>query len=143
MKEVECRVMKRKFFSGTIRWVLVTILILAIIGGGVYAYVALTATGDVTVVEALSWVGSNTFSVNLYPQESVIESLTLANASSVDLTVDFISVVTPDPGPKGLTVSVPNNLNVPATGQASFDITITAGKSAEPQAYTVEIQVDR
>ncbi len=126
-----------------VRWSLVTLLILAVIGGGVYAYVALTATGDITVEESLSFVGSSTFSVSLYPQESEVAQITVANASSIDMDIDLASTVIPDPGPQGLTVDLPNNVSVPGSGQVVIDITITAGKSAEPQVYSVEIEIVR
>lgn len=126
-----------------LRALLSVLLVSAVLYGAVYAYVALTSTGEVTVREPLSWVGSNTFSVSLYPQESVSATLTLANASSSSLSVDFITTVTPNPGSKGMSISVPNNLTVPATGQASFVVTVTAGKSAEPGTYSVTIEVDR
>ena len=125
-----------------VRWALVTIMILALTGGAVYAYVALTATGDVTVEECLSWVGDNTFSVTLYPQESQIEALTLANASSQDMEVDFLSTIIPDPG-SGMTIDIPNKVTVPGDGQVSFDITISAGKSVAPNSYSVSIEVVR
>ena len=121
----------------------IALIALLITLGAVWAYTALTSTGDVTVEENLSWVGSNTFSVSLYPQESDTVSLTLANASVIDMDVDLTSTVTPDPGAKGLTISLPNKLTVPGRGQIAFDVDIVAGKNAEPQAYTVEILIER
>lgn len=132
-----------KGLSPVIRWLLTTLLLLLIVSGVAYAYVALTGTGEVTVEECLSWVGPSTFSVSLYPQESQVESLTLANASGVDMDIDITSVVTPDPGTKGLVIDVPKTLTVPAVGQIAFDITITAGKNAEPDTYTVTIDIVR
>lgn len=129
--------------SKIIRWLLVTILLLLMIGGGVLAYYALTGTGEVTVEEALSFVGPSSFSVSLYPQESAVESLIVANASSLNMDVDLLSTVTPDPGPKGLTIDIPKKITVPAIGQATVNITITAGKNAEPNTYTVSIIFDR
>ena len=132
-----------KGLSSVARWLLVTITIMAVAGGSVLAYTALTGTGNVTVIENLSWVGENTFAVNLYPQESVVESLTLANASSVEMDVDIVSTIDPDPGAKGMDIDVPAGVTVPANGSASFDITITAGKSAEPIVYTVTFNIER
>ncbi len=43
------------------------LLVSALLYGGVLAYTALTGTGQVTVQEALSFVGSSSFDVNLYP----------------------------------------------------------------------------
>lgn len=132
-----------KLLSPVVRWCLATLLILFLVGGGTGAYVALTATGDIGLDECLSFVGDSTFSVTLYPQESVTESLTVANASSFDMVADLLSTVIPDPGPKGITVDIPPNITVPATGEITFDITITADKKAEPGTYDVTIQVDR
>jgi len=72
-----------------------------------------------------------------------MESLTLANASGVDMEVDIISLVDPDPGAKGMTIDIPAKITIPATGQQSFDVTITAGKSAEPITYTITFTIDR
>jgi hypothetical protein len=126
-----------------IRWFLVTATLILLTAGGVYAYQALTGQGQVTVIENLSWVGDSTFEVSLYPQESTTETLTLANASSVSMDVDIINTITPDPGTKGMTITVPNKVTVPAGGQISFDTTITAGKSAEPVTYTITFGVER
>jgi len=125
------------------RWSLVTLLILVLTGGAVLAYVALTATVEVTVEECLSFVGDNTFSVSLYPQESETVHLTIANASSLSMDVDLLSNVVPDPGAKGMTINIPNKVTVPATGQVTIDIEIIAGKSAEPVAYAVTLEIDR
>lgn len=132
-----------KKLSGIVRWLLATIVILVIVAGSAYAYVALTGTGQVTVIECLSWVGANTFDVDLYPQESTTINLILANESSLAIDVDVVSTVTPDPGAKGMTIDVPNGVTVPASGQAPFDVTITAGKSAEPITYTVTFEIVR
>jgi hypothetical protein len=59
------------------------------------------------------------------------------------MDVDIINTITPDPGTKGMTITVPNKVTVPASGQVSFDITITAGKSAEPVTYTITFGVER
>ena len=133
-----------KGLSSVARWLLVTITIMVVTGSVAYAaYRALTGTGEVTVIENLSWVGENTFAVNLYPQESVVESLTLANASGVEMDVDIVSTIDPDPGAKGMDIDVPAGVTIPASGQASFDVTITAGKSAEPITYTVTFYIER
>jgi len=134
---------KWKLLSPIARWCLVTLLILILVGGSVAAYVALTATVDITVEECLSFVGPSTFSVSLYPQGSETVQLTIANASPDSMDVDLLSTVTPDPGPKGMTVDIPSKITVPATGQTTIDITISAGKSAEPGSYTVTIEIVR
>ena len=126
-----------------IRGILVTVLLLAMVAGGVLAYNALTGTGNVTVDEALSFVGPTSFDVNVYPQEEVTAQLTIANASSIAMDVDLLSEVIPDPGAKGMTVDIPNSITVPGEGQIVVDITITAGKNAEPGLYEVSIIFDR
>jgi len=128
---------------GALRWLLVTILIMGLAAGSVLAYKALTGTGTVTVVEALSWVGPNTFDVQLYPQESTTQTLTLANASSLDLDVDIDWKVKPDPLKKGLTVTIPTSITVPAYGQQSFNVQVVVSKSAEPGTYTITYDIVR
>ena len=125
------------------RWVLVTLLIMILTTGGVYAYVALTATGEVTIEEALSFVGPNTFAVQLYPQQSTSANITIANASPMSLDVDLISLVTPDPGTKGLIITIPSKITVPASGQSIITINIAASKSVVPDIYNVSIQIVR
>lgn len=126
-----------------IKALLSVLLVTALLCGVVYAYRALTSIGQVEVQEALSFVGESTFDVSLFPQESQSAQLTIANASSVAMDVDLLSEVIPDPGAKGLTVDIPAKITVPATGQIVVDIVITAGKSAEPQLYSVSIFFDR
>ncbi len=128
---------------GLVRWLLVTLVILAVVGVGAWAYTALTGTGEVTVVEPLSFVGPSSFTVSLYPQETETATLTVANASSVALDVDLVSVVTPDPGPKGMTIDIPNSITVAAEGQIVVNIDISPGKSAEPGVYNVSIEFAR
>ena len=125
----------------SIRWILATLLLLLIVGAGAYAYVALTSTGEVTIDECLSFVGSNTFSVSMYPQGTEVVQLTIANASPDDIAIDLISTITPEL--KGITIDIPKKLTVPAVGQVVVDITISAGKSAAPQTYVISIEVDR
>lgn len=127
---------------GVLRWLLVTLLIMAIVGGGSSAFVALTSSSEVAVIECLSWVGESTFSMTLYPQEEDTKTLTLANASSLDMTADILTSVTPDPVGK-LTVSVPPNLTVPANSEQAFDVTVSANKKVVPNTYTITLQIDR
>ena len=123
--------------------ILPILVVTAILGGGALAYVALTSTGEITIDECLSFVGDNTFSVSLYPQDSEVVQLTVANASGNDIEIDLLSTIDPDPGAKGLTVDIPTKVTIPATGQGTIDITITAGKSVLPETYVVTIEVDR
>jgi len=136
--------MKRRWrlLPSVIRWLLVTVILLTMVAGGAYAYTALTATVEVTVIECLTWVGDSSFTVQMYPQEEVAQQFTLANASSLDMQVDILSTVTPDPG-SDITVTVPKSVTIPASGQQTFDITVSASKQAPPVAFTVSLSVDR
>ncbi len=126
-----------------IRWLIITAILTIIVGGSAYAYVALMGTGQVTIQECLSFIGSNTFAVTLYPQETKMVQLTVANASPIDLSVDLNTTITPDPQGKGLTVSVPSKITVPAIGQVVVTITITATKNATPGTYQVSVEFAR
>ncbi len=130
-----------KHLSRFTRWLLITLTLMAIVGIGAWAYTALTSQGTVTIDECLSWVGSNTFDVQLYPQGSDTRTLTLANASPDDISIDLISTITPDL--KGVTIDIPNKVTIPANGQASFDVVVNASKSAEPNVYNILIEINR
>jgi len=110
---------------------------------GIYAYKALTAEVEVTVSECLSFVGPDWFEVALYPGENDTAEITVANASSVSIEVELVSTVTPDPGPKGLTVSIPNKITAPAQGQITFNIGVSANNSVEPGVYRIMIDFER
>lgn len=122
------------------RVILGTLLILFLLTSGVYAYVALTGHVEVTVSEALSFVGDSDFSLQLYPQEQQTMQVTVANASSVDMEVDINYTVTPS---GHITVSVPNKITAPAHGQISFDIAVSASKSVAPGVYSIDYAIAR
>ena len=130
------------FLPNFVRWLLVTVLVIAVVGGAAYAYKILTITGEVTVKEAISVVGDTTFSFSLYPQESASKQFTLANASSISLDVSLNYTCTPAPG-NNISVTLPNKVSVPATGQANFTVQVTASKSAEPKSYSISIDIER
>ena len=123
--------------------VISVLIVTLVLFGAVQAYIALTTTGEVVVKEALSFVGESTFSVSLYPQESTTATVTVANASSLPMEVNLLSSVNPDPGGKGLTVSIPNKITIPAVGQVGIVITVAASKSVTPGTYLVTIEIDR
>ena len=120
---------------------LMLVIITSFAVGVVFAYSSLTARVAVEVKEPLSWVGSNEVSVSLYPRESKTVAFTLRNASSatVDADLDYIVV----PALIDVDVSVPKKLSVPAVSTASFNVGITAGKSAPPGTCNVTISVSR
>jgi len=126
-----------------IRWLLVTMLLLIIVGGAAYAYKALTATVEVTVEECLSFIGPSDFQVSLYPGEIITVQVIIDNASSVDIEVDLVAFTDPDPGTKGLSINYPGKITVPALGLETVNIGISASKSAVPGTYTVSIDFDR
>ena len=130
------------FLPNFVRWLVVTLLVIAVVGGAAYAYKILTVTGEVTVKEAISVVGDTTFSFSLYPQESASKQFTLANASSINLDVSLNYTCIPDPG-NNISVTLPNKVSVPATGQANFTVQATASKSAEPKGYSISISIER
>ena len=123
------------------RWLLVTSLLLGLTAGSVYAYKALTAKESVTVLENLSWVGSNEYEVSLYPLESDTHIFTIANAGSVNMDVAITSKVSPTA--QDITVVIPTSVIVPAKAEASFSSVVTVGKSAPPKTYTITIDIER
>lgn len=129
--------------KGILRTTTVIIISIILLCGGVYAYTALTSTGTVTVKEPLSFVGSSTFTIDIWPQQTLSAQITVANASPTDLSVSLSSVIVPDPGQKGLTVTIPNSVSVPGNGQVPIDIQVVASKSASPGAYTITMTIDR
>lgn len=122
---------------------LISALIILIVASiGVYAYIALMGRIEVEVPEPLSFVGSSDFRVELYPGESVDVSITIANASSANLDVDVGYTASPDPAGH-LSVSIPNKITAPGNGQVTFDVTITALKSATPNIYDIDYEIIR
>ena len=104
------------------------------------AYTIITITGQVTVQEAIT-VSPATFSANIYPGETFSQTLTLNNASNVNIDVSFISSITPVT--TEVTLSAPNKITVPSLGSTLTNITITASKSAPPAIYTISLALTR
>lgn len=120
---------------------LAVILPILLIGGSVAAYLALTATVDVSVDESLSWVTPNTYSVNLFPGESQTLNLIIHNESSADLTVTLKDKVTPKI--KGLEITLPDTLNALAVANTAFDVVIVATAGVEPGTTQLTIDFER
>lgn len=124
------------------RWILVTLAIIAVTSSITFAaYKALHSEGTVQIDECLSWVGSNTFEVQLYPQESETVTLTIRNVSSLPIDVELVDKI--NPKIKGLEVTMPDVVTVPAGGDLDVDILVAAGKDCEPGACDVTIDVER
>jgi len=121
-------------------WLLTPLIALLAIGVVYAAYTIINITGEVQVSEAIT-VSPTSFAVGLYPAESVVEVLTISNAGSEAIEVNFVALVTP-PNPE-LSVSVPTKVTIPASGSELASITISASKSLEPGLFTVEVGVTR
>lgn len=127
-----------------VRSVLIALLAFVLLVGGVVAYRALTGNVSVQVQEPLSFVGSNSIDIGgMYPTESRQETFTVANAAPNDIEIDLSYVIIPDPTGKGFSVAVPNKTIVLGAGQVSFDVSVTATKSAVPGNYMIEFYIDR
>ena len=127
---------------GFIRWSLVTMVILVIVGAGVYAFQVLTITGEVAVVESIDIVEPKTFSVTLKPNESDVRTFTVTNTSSAAVEVSFVVAISPSG--QGLTAETsPDDLTVPGNGNAQFTLTTEAENDVVPQIYTVTVGIDR
>lgn len=86
-------------------------------------------------------MGTNTFEVHLYPQESETVTLTIKNVSSLPIDIELVDKVTPKI--KGLNITIPDVVTVPADGQIDVDILVEAGKDCEPGSCDITIDVER
>lgn len=121
--------------------IMAVLLVSLVLGAGVLAYTALTATVTIEVEEPLSFVGANTFSVTMYPQGTATRTITIANASPIALEIDLVETIVPPL--RGITVTYPKKIVIPAAGQGAVIVSIAASKSAEPGSYVITIQVTR
>ena len=113
---------------------------LIVVGVAYAAYTIITITGEVTVEEAIT-VSPGSFTATMYPSETHTATLTLSNAASVGIEVNFTASVSP--ASPEITVAVPAKVTVPATGSATADIDVRASKSAVPNTYTISVGVTR
>ena len=134
--------MKRFLFLKLSPAVVAVVIFLLLVGAGVWAYIALQGSVEVTVEEPLSFVGTSTFQVTAYAGESATQTVTVANAASVSIGIDIPYNVDPDPSGE-VTISVPNAITIPATGQLEIDIDIDISKSAAPAVYTITYDIVR
>jgi len=135
----------RKLWNGlasVIRWSLVTMVILVIVGAGVYAFRVLTITGEVAVVESTDIVEPKTFSVTLKPNESDVRTFTVTNTSNAAVEVSFVVAISPS-GQGVEAETLPTGLTVPGNGNAQFTLTTEAENDVVPQLYTVTVGIDR
>ena len=127
------------------RWLLVTVVIMAMTGSGVLAYNALFGKITGTIEEPLGWVGDSSYDFGtIYPTETVLCPLTVSNQAPNPIEFDVLYTISPADLDAEITVTIPSKLTAPATGQIAFDIEITASKSAPPIAeLTIDYIIDR
>jgi len=128
-----------------VRWLLVTVVVIAVAGGGVLAYNALFGQITGTIEEPLGWVGDSSYDFGtIYPTETVLCPLTVGNQAPNPIEFDVLYTISPVDLGAEITVTIPNKLTAPATGQIAFDIEITTSKSAPPIAeLTIDYIIDR
>ena len=133
--------MKRTWrrLPSAVRWLLVTIAIVAVTGSAAWAYSALTGQITGTIEEPLTWVGDSSHDFGtIYPTETVRCPLTVSNAAPNDIEFDVLYTILPVDLDAEVTVGIPRKLTAPAGSQVAFEVTITASKSAPP-VETLEI----
>ena len=132
----------------------IALLVLMVIGGGVYAYTAITVTSDVEVLEPISIssvVGDGTFDFSnmswnigqVYPLDDPSLTITLTNDASGTITV--ILSANPDSMDGGnLNFRFDNPvIDVPPGGMATVTVTANTTQSLAPGAYSTLIEVER
>ena len=130
------------------------LLMLALVGGTVYAYVAINITAEVDVQEPISIIsaaGDGTFDIEtvtwdigeIYPLDTASINVTLANAASGPITLTLATdPVSLDSG--NLTFTFENTeIVVPAGGEVSFSISANTTQSLATGSYSVAIQIQR
>ena len=121
-------------------WLISLVAGIALIGVAYAVYTIVSVGGTVTVEEAIT-VSPETFTVTMYPAETVTQTLTLSNIGSVGIEVNFVTAV--DPVSPEMSVSVPAKVTVPAEGSTTAEIEVKASKSAVPGVYTISVGVTR
>lgn len=124
-----------------LKGILSILLLLVLVTGIAYAYVALTGTIDVTIEENLSFVGDSSFSFTAYPAESTTQTITIANASSNPMEVDITYSILPVTSE--LSVTMPNKITVPGVGEVDIDLVVSSSKSIAPSSYIVTYEIVR
>lgn len=129
--------MKRRF----IKIALAILIPVLLIGGGVSAYLALTADIQVTTQEALTWVSAHEFEVKLMPGETTEVVMEIHNASTAALPVQLTKSI--NPFISGLTIVCPDSFTAPANDNIRFNVVITALPSVEVGSTRILIEFDR
>jgi hypothetical protein len=130
------------------------LLALMLIGGAVYAYVAINITAQVTVQEPISVVsaeGAGTFDTatstwnigEIYPQDTASIAITFANAASGPITLSLSAEPASLDGGNLTFAFDSNTIVVPAGGEASTGITASTTQGLAPGSYSVSILIQR
>lgn len=121
--------------------VLVSLAILLVVAGTAYAaYLFLTTSGTLDVSEAIA-ITPPAFTLTAMPGETVSQQFTVSNAASAPLTVSLAETVVPSP--TDVTITLPRNITVPATGSVVVDMVIEVATDAAPGTYTISINWSR
>jgi len=125
--------------------IIAAVIFLTMVGIGVYAFNALTGRITGSIEEPLGWVGDSSYDFGvIYPTETVLCPLTVSNLAPNPIEFDVLYTITPVDLDTEITVTIPNKLTAPATGQVEFTIEITASKSAPPIAdLAIDYIIDR
>ncbi|MFH1547676.1 MAG: hypothetical protein ABIC57_04260 [bacterium] len=135
----------RKLWKITPIWILVPIITIFAAGVVFAAYTIITITGETTVTEPIS-VSPSSFTIGgpgdlFYPTDTRTVTITLTNAASNGIEVNFVTQVSPiDPE---IDVAAPAKVTIPAMGNTTADIEITASKSAAPQTFSISVGITR
>jgi hypothetical protein len=122
-------------------------LIIGVVAGfafalvGVYAYNILTINGTATGVEGIE-ADKLVFTAQLYPNETVVETITFTNLGSEAIDIDLSDVVT-GPNPSTITVDLPAKLTILGGGTKTADVEMVAKNNLEPGEYNIQILVTR
>ncbi len=133
-----------------LRWfrrLLLVPFVLLLTGGVVFgAYLLGSITWDLTTQEAIGFSPS-ALAGSFYPNETLMETITLTNAGSVGISVTMSYTLSPDDG--GIAVvfdglSQQDSIVVQAAGQTTFDVIATASPDVVPAvAYVITIGLAR
>ena len=140
----------KRFLKGLV----IALLALMIVGGGVYAYTAITVTSDIEVLEPISITavaGDGTFDFNsmtwnigqIYPLDAKSLSLDFNNDASGTITIWLLATPSNLDGGNLTFYFDSPVIDVPAGGKATVTLTANTTQSLAPGAYSTIITVDR
>lgn len=131
-----------KIFKMIPSWIISAIIAVLITSGGVSAYTAVTASGEVTIDEPISIIEGNTFSFNLYPGDFDTLDLSVKNSSPNVMTVFPTAVITPSAG-QDICIEMPPSLTINPGQTVNLTADVFATVAAPPGTYSIEIMMER